>query len=137
MEYGAFNKLMSIYTNLTQQTETRTKALHAISALIKGNTTCELTFLHQKGLATLRLDMKLKVGPNCQPAATHMKQPTGSKSMILGEAIQLRSIRLEAGWLAHTRTHTHDTYVIHSSTGARSGRLRACVCMCAHTHIHA
>jgi hypothetical protein len=42
---SALQKLLSVYANRDESHETRSKSLHAISALIKGNSTAELHFL--------------------------------------------------------------------------------------------
>ena len=42
---GALDKLIAVYANREEAHETRTKSLHAISALVQGNQTSELYFL--------------------------------------------------------------------------------------------
>jgi hypothetical protein len=43
--FGALDKLIKVYANREEVHETRSKSLHAISALIQGNSSAELSFL--------------------------------------------------------------------------------------------
>jgi len=59
MELGALPRLMDIYANRSLSAEERTKALAALSGLVRGNSTSELEFLQRSGLQMLRADMLL------------------------------------------------------------------------------
>lgn len=56
---GALPKLLAIYSNRTVDSGIRSRALSAAGVLIRGNSTLELTFLHNQGLQMLRADMLL------------------------------------------------------------------------------
>lgn len=45
---GALEKLIAVYADRNECHEARTKSLHAISALIKGNSTAQLHFLYNQ-----------------------------------------------------------------------------------------
>ena len=56
---GALDALIRVYSNRSEVPETRAKSLHAISALIRGNSSAELSFLYNQGLGLLRCDMQI------------------------------------------------------------------------------
>lgn len=58
-ELGGLTRLASIYANRSQDSELRSKVLYAISSLIQNNSTNQLKFLYNEGLAMLRADIQL------------------------------------------------------------------------------
>jgi len=52
---SALPKLIAVYVNRYESHETRSKALHAISALIQGNSSAELSFLFNQVCRVLSL----------------------------------------------------------------------------------
>ena len=58
-ELDALPALCALYANRSEDADTRLKALGGAAALVQGNATRELAFLHGGGLAALRADAQL------------------------------------------------------------------------------
>jgi len=91
VQLGALPKLLAVYSNRTLDSEVRAKALSAAGVLIRGNSTLELSFLHNQGLAMLRADMLIGEVRLRRKAVFTLSQLITSNPMLRAAVLKIES----------------------------------------------
>mmetsp|Transcript_4434 Transcript_4434/g.11108 ORF Transcript_4434/g.11108 Transcript_4434/m.11108 type:complete len:411 (+) Transcript_4434:41-1273(+) len=91
-EMKGLDRLASIYANRTEPSEVRTKVLYAISSLVQTNSTNQLSFLYNQGLAMLRADMQV-AEPRLRRKAVFLLTQLMSSNPMLRTAV----LKVEGG----------------------------------------